>query len=42
MHLGNTNLELRKNVTIDLFDSDSDAFIRDNAGFIITDRKLLL
>jgi hypothetical protein len=37
--LGNSNLELRKNVTIDLFDSDGDKFIRDNVGFCVTDSK---
>lgn len=36
--LGRTNLELKKNVTIDVFDSDGDQFLRDNAGFIVTDR----
>jgi hypothetical protein len=39
--LGRQNLELKKNVTIDLFDSDGDAYLRDNAGFIITDRLQL-
>jgi len=36
--LGVTNLELKKNITIDVFDSDFDAALRDSAGFIITDR----
>lgn len=36
--LGRTNLELKKNVTIDVFDSDGSQFLRDNAGFIVTDR----
>uniref|UniRef100_A0A7E4URX7 N-acetyltransferase domain-containing protein n=1 Tax=Panagrellus redivivus TaxID=6233 RepID=A0A7E4URX7_PANRE len=39
--LGNTNLELKKNVTIDVFDSDGDWGLRDNAGFIVTDRLQL-
>lgn len=37
--LGRQNLELKKNVTIDLFDSDSDAYLRDRAGFFVTDRQ---
>lgn len=37
--LGRQNLELKKNVTIDLFDSDSDAFVRDRAGFFVSDRQ---
>lgn len=36
--LGVTNLELKKNITIDVFDSDSDTHLRDSAGFIVTDR----
>lgn len=36
--LGRYNLELRKNLTIDVFDSDRDQFLRDNAGFIVADR----
>lgn len=36
--LGVTNLELKKNITIDVFDSDFDAHLRDSAGFIVTDR----
>lgn len=36
--LGHTNLELKKNITIDMFDSDGDQFLRDNAGFIVADR----
>ncbi|KAE9554805.1 hypothetical protein FO519_002002 [Halicephalobus sp. NKZ332] len=39
--LGRNNLELKKNVTIDVFDSDADAELRDNAGFIVTDRLQL-
>uniref|UniRef100_A0AC34F7T6 Uncharacterized protein n=1 Tax=Panagrolaimus sp. ES5 TaxID=591445 RepID=A0AC34F7T6_9BILA len=39
--LGRTNLELKKNVTIDIFDSDADWGLRDNAGFIVTDRLQL-
>lgn len=39
--LGRTNLELKKNVTIDMFDSDSDAFLRDSAGFIVADKLQL-
>ena len=39
--LGRKNLELKKNITIDLFDSDGDSFLRDNAGFIVTDRLQL-
>jgi hypothetical protein len=39
--LGRPNLELKKNVTIDLFDSDGDAFLRDNAGFIVADKLQL-
>ncbi|KAI6224425.1 hypothetical protein M3Y99_01399400 [Aphelenchoides fujianensis] len=37
--LGRQNLELKKNVTIDLFDADSDAYLRDRAGFMVTDRE---
>jgi len=37
--LGRQNLELKKNVTIDLFDSDTDAYIRDRAGFFVSDRQ---
>jgi len=36
--LGRRNLELKKNLTIDMFDSDGDTYIRDNAGFIVADR----
>lgn len=36
--LGRHNLDLKKNITIDIFDSDGDAFLRDKAGFIVTDR----
>lgn len=36
--LGRHNLELRKNLTIDVFDSDRDSFLRDNAGFFVADR----
>jgi len=32
-------LELKKNVTIDLFDSDGDSFLRDRAGFFVADRQ---
>uniref|UniRef100_A0AC34PWM3 YitH acetyltransferase (GNAT) domain-containing protein n=1 Tax=Panagrolaimus sp. JU765 TaxID=591449 RepID=A0AC34PWM3_9BILA len=39
--LGRKNLELKKNVTIDVFDSDADWGLRDNAGFIVTDRLQL-
>nr|CAD2128822.1 unnamed protein product [Meloidogyne enterolobii] len=39
--LGRYNLELRKNMTIDVFDSDRDNFLRDNAGFIIADKLRL-
>jgi len=39
--LGNFNLELRKNITIDMFDSEGDAFLRDKAGFIVSDRMRL-
>lgn len=39
--LGRYNLELKKNITMDVFDSDGDAFLRDNAGFIVTDRLQL-
>ncbi|CAK5049110.1 unnamed protein product [Meloidogyne enterolobii] len=39
--LGRYNLELRKNMTIDVFDSDRDSFLRDNAGFIIADKLRL-
>ncbi|KAL3104940.1 hypothetical protein niasHT_028472 [Heterodera trifolii] len=36
--LGRYNFELRKNLTIDLFDSAANAAIRDGAGFIVSDR----
>jgi GH35 family endo-1,4-beta-xylanase len=36
--LGRYNLELRKNLTIDVFDSDGDSFLRDNAGFFVADK----
>ncbi|KAF7640100.1 hypothetical protein Mgra_00000546 [Meloidogyne graminicola] len=39
--LGRYNLELRKNITIDVFDSDSDRFLRNNAGFIVADKLRL-
>jgi hypothetical protein len=39
--LGRRNLELKKNCTIDVFDSDGDAFLRDNAGFFVADRLQL-
>uniref|UniRef100_A0A914I6M9 DUF7596 domain-containing protein n=1 Tax=Globodera rostochiensis TaxID=31243 RepID=A0A914I6M9_GLORO len=39
--LGRHNFELRKNLTIDLFDSAANAAIRDGAGFIVTDRHRL-
>ncbi|KAH7704225.1 Protein C01B10.11 [Aphelenchoides avenae] len=39
--LGRANLELKKNVTIDLFDSDSDAFLRDSVGFMVSDKLQL-
>uniref|UniRef100_A0A1I8BFN5 DUF4369 domain-containing protein n=1 Tax=Meloidogyne hapla TaxID=6305 RepID=A0A1I8BFN5_MELHA len=39
--LGRYNLELRKNMTIDVFDSDRDNFLRDNAGFIVADKLRL-
>lgn len=39
--LGRNNLELKKNVTIDFFDSDADWGVRDNAGFIVTDKLQL-
>ncbi|KAI1715420.1 hypothetical protein DdX_07733 [Ditylenchus destructor] len=39
--LGRQNLELKKNVTIDVFDSDGDEYLRDNAGFMVTDRLQL-
>ncbi|CAD5218500.1 unnamed protein product [Bursaphelenchus okinawaensis] len=37
--LGRNNLELKKNVTIDLYDSDGDAHFRDRLGFFVSDRK---
>ncbi|CAD5225567.1 unnamed protein product [Bursaphelenchus xylophilus] len=37
--LGRNNLELKKNVTIDLLDSDGDAHFRDRLGFFVTDRQ---
>lgn len=37
--LGRQNLELKKNVTIDLFDADTDDYLRDRAGFFVTDRQ---
>ncbi|TMS38849.1 hypothetical protein L596_005484 [Steinernema carpocapsae] len=36
--LGRGNLELKKNVTIDLFDSASNSLWRDHVGFIVTDK----
>jgi hypothetical protein len=39
--LGRINLELKKNITIDIFDSDADWGLRDNAGFIVADRLQL-
>jgi hypothetical protein len=39
--LGRRTLELKKNITIDIFDSDSDAFLRDCAGFFVSDRLQL-
>lgn len=37
--MGRHNLELKKNITIDLFDSDNNPFLRDRAGFFVTDRQ---
>lgn len=39
--LGRNNLELKRNLTIDVFDSDRNAFLRDNAGFFVADRMRL-
>lgn len=39
--LGRQNLELKKNITIDVFDSDGDEYLRDYAGFMVTDRLQL-
>lgn len=39
--LGLTNLELKRNLTIDVFDTDKNAFLRDNAGFFVADRMRL-
>ncbi|VDN60759.1 unnamed protein product [Dracunculus medinensis] len=39
--LGKNNLELKKNITIDLAAEDDFNFWRDQAGFIITDRQQL-
>uniref|UniRef100_A0A1I7YFI1 Acetyltransf_18 domain-containing protein n=1 Tax=Steinernema glaseri TaxID=37863 RepID=A0A1I7YFI1_9BILA len=36
--LGRGNMELKKNITIDLFDSASNALWRDHVGFIVTDK----
>uniref|UniRef100_A0A0N5A3K2 N-acetyltransferase domain-containing protein n=1 Tax=Parastrongyloides trichosuri TaxID=131310 RepID=A0A0N5A3K2_PARTI len=36
--LGSFNLELKKNVTIDLYDSGADRVFRDFAGFIVSER----
>jgi hypothetical protein len=37
--LGRQNLELKKNITIDLFNSDADSYLRDRAGFFVADRQ---
>uniref|UniRef100_A0A0K0ES22 N-acetyltransferase domain-containing protein n=1 Tax=Strongyloides stercoralis TaxID=6248 RepID=A0A0K0ES22_STRER len=39
--LGSFNLELKKNVTIDLYDSDADSVLRDYAGFIVSEKFLM-